>query len=188
MEVTGGDSRVDAGSTVRHQEAAAAMNPHVTLAVGSSVLDHRAAAVAMSAHATFSVGATVQAIADAIDPTRVTLTDLQKLAAILTHAARTAVPANRVADRVEQQPLFGAVGRFIRANGSLITLIALVVSVMALLQERAADARTDPPPSVTVQIAPPDRAEIERIVDERLREIEAHDALQGRLPNIVDHN
>jgi hypothetical protein len=48
----------------------------------------------------------------------------------------------------------------------------LVVAVLAFGQDRAANEQADPPPSVTVQIEPCDRAEVECIVEERLREQE----------------
>jgi hypothetical protein len=37
-------------------------------------------------------------------------------------------------------------------------------------QASAEYARTDPPPNVTVMVPPPDAAEVDRLVDERLRE------------------
>ncbi len=129
------------------------------------------ASVAMTGHATLTVSATVQAVAEAIHPPSVTLADLQALAALLNDAVRTAASAEQVAQQVEQQaPLFGPVGQFIRANEGLIALIALVVAVMAFLQDRTNNVRVEPPPSVTVQIELPDRTEVERIVEEKLRE------------------
>jgi hypothetical protein len=132
------------------------------------------ASAAMTGHATLTVSATVQAVAEAIHPPSVTLADLQALVVLLNDAVRAAVPTEEVAQQVEQQaPLFGPVGQFIRANDGLIALIALVAAVMAFLQDRANNARVEPPPSVTVHIELPDRAEVERIVEEKLREANA---------------
>ncbi len=131
-----------------------------------------AALVGLTAHARSTVvRTTVHAVADAIHPTGATTADLQILAALLNEAIRTASPAERVVKEIEQQmPLFGSFGRLLQANQGLIALIALVVTVMTYSQDRANNARVGPPLSVTVHIDPPDRTEVERIVEEKLRE------------------
>lgn len=128
--------------------------------------------VALTAYATLTVRATVEVVAEAIHSPGATLADLQTLAALLNEGIQSASPAELVAGQVEAQvPLFGPVGRFIRANEGLIALITLVVTVIACLQDRVNNSRGEPPPSVTVQIEPPDRAEVRRIVEETLREL-----------------
>jgi hypothetical protein len=130
------------------------------------------ASVAFTAHATLTVRATVEAVAEAIHPPGVTLADLQTLAALLNEATRAAAPAERIAEQVGAElPIFGSFGQFIRANEALITLITLVVTVITLLHDWANNRRIDPPPSVIVQVEPPNRAEVERIVEEKLREL-----------------
>lgn len=144
------------------------------VAVMNAVMMHRQnTAIMNNRRMMVPVAATVQAVVDGIDLRSVTPADLQAFATMLAEAVRAAMRPDQVADQVaEQAPLFGPVGQFIRANEGLIALVALVVAVMAFLQDRDANARTDSPPSVTVQIEPPGRAEIERIVEERLRELE----------------
>jgi hypothetical protein len=122
------------------------------------------------------VTATVQAVANAVDTSRATAADLQTLAEILRDAVREGVSAGLAAQRVDERtPMFGALGQFLRANEGLIALVALIVAVLTFLQDRAANEKPDPPPSVTVLVKPPDRAEVERIVEERLDELEAQD-------------
>jgi hypothetical protein len=55
---------------------------------------------------------------------------------------------------------------------SIAGIISMVIAVLALVHATTADAQADPPPSVTVVVPQPDPAEIDRRVDERLREIE----------------
>ena len=75
------------------------------------------ASVALTAHATVTVRATVEAVVEAIHPPGATLADLQTLAALLNDAIRAAAPAERIAEQVDAEvPLFGSVGRFIRAK------------------------------------------------------------------------
>jgi hypothetical protein len=76
------------------------------------------------------------------------------------------------------------VARYLREH--LADLLALLFTIASVLiafqgvkiaqegveQDRAEYARSDPPPSVTVVLPQPDQSEIERIVDERLRERE----------------
>jgi hypothetical protein len=99
--------------------------------------------------------------------------DLNTLAAMLRQAVTEGVSAGLAAPRVDEQtPMFGAVGRFLNANPGLLALVALIVAVAAFMQDRAANEQPDPPPAITVQVQPPDRAEVERIVEEHLREQE----------------
>lgn len=127
----------------------------------------------MTGRGTLTVGATVNAVVDAIDLRSVTSADLEAFAAILAEAVRSAIPADQVADQVDEQaPMFGAVGLFLRANQGLIGIIALVIAALALLHAVQPAARVDPPPAAPAQVGPSQRAEIERIVEERLREQE----------------
>lgn len=120
-----------------------------------------------------AVVTTVQAVADMVDTSGATAVDLNALAALLRDAVREGVSAGLAAQRVDEQaPMFGSVGRFLSANEGLLALVSLIVAVLALVQDHQANERPDPPPAVTVQVQPPDRAEIERIVEERLREQE----------------
>jgi hypothetical protein len=54
----------------------------------------------------------------------------------------------------------------------------LVVTVMAFGQDYLANADSDPPPSPTAPVAPPDRTEVARIVEEQLREQELREQQQ----------
>ena len=54
--------------------------------------------------------------------------------------------------------------------GSLAAILGVLIALLALVQDRIEADRPDPPPSVTVVVRQPDPAEIERIVDERLRQ------------------
>lgn len=127
-----------------------------------------------TAHAAVAVvRSTVDAVADTVDTSGASVDDLQALAAVLREAVREGVTAGLAAQRVDKQtPMFGAIGSFLNANQGLLTLVALIVSILALTQDRVANEQPDPPPSVTVQVEPPDRAEVARIVEERLREQE----------------
>lgn len=128
-----------------------------------------AAAIGTASGALAVVRSTVDAVVDAVDTSGASVVDLTTLAELLQQAVREGVSAGLAVQRVDEQtPMFGAVGRFLNANPGLLALIALVVAV----QDRAANEQADPPPSVTVQIEPCDRAEVECIVEERLREQE----------------
>lgn len=120
------------------------------------------------------VRSTVDAMADAVDNSGASVADLNALAAVLREAVREGVSVGLAAQRVDAQtPMFGAVGHFLNANQGLLALIALVITVLSLMQQdRAADEQYDPPPNVTVQIEPHDRAEVARIVEECLQEQE----------------
>ena len=54
--------------------------------------------------------------------------------------------------------------------GSLAGILSVLIALLAYVQAIAEDAHPDPPPSVTVVVPQPDPAQIERIVDERLRQ------------------
>jgi hypothetical protein len=122
-----------------------------------------------------SVVATIQAVTEVIESPGVTLADLQSFAAIVAEAIRTSAPPEQLTERVEQAaPKFAQVNQLLRDNPHWIALLGIVVTVLiALLQPRATDHHQDPElrPEVVV-IAPPDRAEIERIVEEKLHELE----------------
>lgn len=127
-----------------------------------------------------TVGAVVEAVADAVDTSGASAVDLTTLAALLQEAVREGVSAGLAAQRVDEQtPMFGGVGRFLNANQGLLTLVALIVGVLALLNDRVSADPPDPPPSVTVQVERSDRAEVERIVEQRLREQEQREQEQG---------
>lgn len=125
------------------------------------------ASASATAYGALSVTQTVRAVTEAIHSPDVTVADLQALAAVLTDVIRAATST-------EQAPMFGPVGRFLNANTGLVTLVAtlltLLVTLLGVLQDRVNNARVNPPPTVTVQIQPPDPAEVDRLVDERLRE------------------
>lgn len=138
------------------------------------------ASVAMRAEGTLTVGATVRAVAEAIHPQAVTLADLRTLSALLADALQAATPADLVADQVEQQsPMLGDIGRLIRTNQGVIALVVLILVVMIHLQDRATNAEVDQPSSVTVQVEPPDQAEVERLVEENLREHDVREVPPG---------
>ena len=65
----------------------------------------------------------------------------------------------------------------------MASIIGAVAAVLSLVQDRIEADRPDQPPSVTVVVERPDPAEVERIVDERLREIEQQHADHGAHPN-----
>lgn len=140
-------------------------------------------AIRISGRGRLTVGAVVDAVADAVDTSDATTVDLNVLAVLLRDAVREGVSAGLAAQRVDEQaPMFGSVGRFLNANEGLLALVALVIAVLALVQDRQANEQPEPPPAVTVQVQPQDRTEIERIVEQRLREQEQRDGADAGSP------
>ncbi len=101
------------------------------------------------------------------------MADLNTLATMLTDGIRAGTAADRVADQVEERtPLLGGFGKLLRDNEGLLVLIGIIVAVIiACIQAQDTNASVTPP-TVTVQVNQVDPAEVERIVDERLRELE----------------
>ena len=98
----------------------------------------------------------VEAAADAVGPTALTAADVRMI----------------IAEVVKAHPR-----RNWRTDVALVVAIgALILQWLCYQQDRAEYARTDPPPNITVIVERPDPAEIERIVDERLRERNAEHA------------
>ena len=101
---------------------------------------------------TATVRAMVEATADAVHPQGLTAADVRSIVAAV----------------VQAQPR-----RDWRTDVSLvIAIMSLIVAWPAYRQDGAEYAHPVPPPNVTVVVDRPDPAEIERIVDERLREQE----------------
>ena len=104
-----------------------------------------------TASLTGTVRSMVQATADAVQPGTLTAADVQTIVAAVIRA----------------QP------RGWRTDvGLVVAVLALIVAWLDYRQGAAEQAQPDPPPSVTVVVERADPAEIDRRVDERLREIE----------------
>ncbi len=113
-------------------------------------------------------GITVESVLEMIGPEQVTAADVFELVRLTKAILRVDEPG-----KAPTAPI----ARYVLANA--LDLVALLIAVTALLyarqsylQDRAEYARSEPPPSVTVVVERPDADEIERIVDDRLREIE----------------
>lgn len=130
--------------------------------------------IRFTGRARLTVGGVVDAVTEAVETSGVTTADLSALHAVLRQAIADGVSDVVAAQRVEEQaPMFGALGRFLKANQGLLALVALVVTVIALLNDvSSADDQAESTPQVSVPVERPDPDEIERIVEERMRERE----------------
>jgi hypothetical protein len=94
----------------------------------------------------------VEATAEAVHPGTLTAADVRTIVAAVVAAQPRRDPVARLA--------------------LVVAVVALIVQWLSYRQDSAEYARPDLPPSVTVVVERLDPAEIERIVDERLRERE----------------
>lgn len=114
----------------------------------------------------------VQSVAAAVHPAGVTRADLEAVVGIIVDAMRESASTERLARRVEEQsPMFVQLGRFLRTPGGVVAILSVLLALLALVRDVAADATPDAPPSVVVEVDGPSSADVERIVSERLREI-----------------
>lgn len=126
----------------------------------------------------------VRAVAEAVHPPGVTRADLEAVVGVLVDAIRDSASAERIARQVEERaPMFVQLGRFLRTPGGVVAILGVLLAVLALARDVAADAEPDAPPSVVVEVDGPSSAEVERIVEERLRELTESG---GTLPGTED--
>jgi hypothetical protein len=119
----------------------------------------------------FVAEAVVRAVAEAVHPPGVSRADLEAVVDVLVDAIRESASADRIARQVEERaPMFAQLGRFIRTPGGVVAILSVLLAVLALVRDVAADAAPQEPPVVTVEVDVPTE-EVERIVEERLREL-----------------
>jgi hypothetical protein len=125
-----------------------------------------------------TVGAAVAAVVDTIGQTNATVADVRVLAEILRNAMRDGVSPDAAAVRIGQQaPIFRPLEEWMRRNSaSFAVLVAVVSTVLSLLQLLQGDDQPKPaPPPPPAPVQQLDRAEIERIVREQQRELTDQD-------------
>lgn len=127
----------------------------------------------LRARLTGTVRAAVDVVVDAIEVANATGADVQTFADLVRDAVREGVSDGIAAARIEQQaPMFGRVGRFLQANQGLLTLLGIVATVCSIyLQIEQKDGPGDAQPDRPAHVEPLDRAEVERIVEEWLRDL-----------------
>ncbi|MGD9991036.1 hypothetical protein [Pseudonocardia sp.] len=116
----------------------------------------------------------LDSLTEAIENANATANDVRALANLLRHAVEHGIAPSEAAAHIRhQQPVFGQVGVWLNSNQGLLTLVAVIVAVLALLNDRAMNAEPAESPSINITIDTTDRQEIERLVEEKLRELEA---------------
>lgn len=121
---------------------------------------------------TLTIRRAARAVGQVVREPGATVADLQALAVELQTAVRE-VERQRAAvfASAESPGLVLATFRWTVAGG-LAGIVGALIALLAYVQATIKDAHPDPPPSVTVVVPRSDPAEIERIVDERMRERE----------------
>lgn len=113
----------------------------------------------------------VRAVAEAVHPPGVTRADLDELLGVL-RGIREDAADERAARRLEAQaPMFARLGPYIRSPEGLAFITMVVIALIALIPPVLEMATPDDPPTVTVEVDGPSTADVERIVEERLREL-----------------
>jgi hypothetical protein len=143
------------------------------------VVEHRVEIVDVAVAVDSVSASVVRAVAEAVHPPGVTRADLEAVVGVLVDAIRESASADRIARQVEEQaPMFAQLGRFIRTPGGVVAILSVLLAVLAIVRDVAADD-TQEPPAVTVQVEVPTE-DVERIVEERLCELsESGGALPG---------
>jgi len=143
------------------------------------VVEHRVEIVDVAVAVDSVSASVVRAVAEAVHPPGVTRADLVAVVGVLVDAIRESASADRIARQVEEQaPMFAQLGRFIRTPGGVVAILSVLLAVLAIVRDVAADD-TQEPPAVTVQVEVPTE-DVERIVEERLCELsESGGALPG---------
>jgi len=143
------------------------------------VVEHRVEIVDVAVAVDSVSASVVRAVAEAVHPPGVTRADLVAVVGVLVDAIRESASADRIARQVEEQaPMFAQLGRFIRTPGGVVAILSMLLAVLAIVRDVAADD-TQEPPAVTVQVEVPTE-DVERIVEERLCELsESGGALPG---------
>lgn len=114
---------------------------------------------------------TVRAVAEAVYPPGVTRADWTKLLDVLQGIRQDAAD-DRAAQRLgEQAPMFARLGPYIRSPEGLAFIIMVVIGLLALIPPTVDMVAPDDPPNVAVEVDGPSSAEVEQIVEERLREL-----------------
>ncbi len=143
------------------------------------MVEHRVEIVDVAVAVDSVSASVVRAVAEAVHPPGVTRADLEAVVGVLVDAIRESASADRIARQVEEQaPMFAQLGRFIRTPGGVVAILSVLLAVLAIVRDVAADD-TQEPPAVTVQVEVPTE-DVERIVEERLCELsESGGALPG---------
>lgn len=143
------------------------------------MVEHRVEIVDVAVAVDSVSASVVRAVAEAVHPPGVTRADLVAVVGVLVDAIRESASADRIARQVEEQaPMFAQLGRFIRTPGGVVAILSMLLAVLAIVRDVAADD-TQEPPAVTVQVEVPTE-DVERIVEERLCELsESGGALPG---------
>ncbi|GAA3239747.1 hypothetical protein GCM10017691_41210 [Pseudonocardia petroleophila] len=137
-----------------------------------AVVEHRVEIVDVVAVVDSVTVSTVRAVAEAVHPPGVTRADLEAVVALLLDGLRESASAERIARRVEDQaPMFVQLGRFLRTPNGVFVVLGVLLTLAAFVRDVAADAAPEAPPSVIVEVEGPSSADVERIVEERLREL-----------------
>lgn len=113
----------------------------------------------------------VRAVTEAIQPPGATRADYLELLEVL-RAIRQDSADDRAARQLEDQaPMFARLVPYIRSPEGLAFVTTLVIALLALIPPVADMLAPGTPPSVVVVVDQPTSAEVERIVEERLREL-----------------
>lgn len=107
---------------------------------------------------------------EAVHAPGATAADLQAIVVELQAALREVERQRAAAVAVAESPGMALATHRWTVVGSLAGILSVLIALLAYVQAIAEDAHPDPPPSVTVVVPQPDPAQIERIVDERLRQ------------------
>ena len=120
-----------------------------------------------------TVTAAVDVVTETIGTQSVTYAEVQEFVQLLRAGIEGSTPQQELAEQVAQTTKFGALNTVLRDNPHWVVLLSILVTVLvAIYNHNPPEA---PPPAPTVVIQPPDRAEIDRIVEEKLHELEAGD-------------
>lgn len=125
-----------------------------------------------------AIAAAVGAVTDTLDTEAVTLAELSQFIRLATQFLERAAESQELAAEpqelaaaVEQTtPKFVVLNSYLRENPYWIPLLGIVVTILLAIYNHP-DHTPAPPPQITVVVTPPDRAEIDRIIDDKLEEL-----------------
>jgi len=125
-------------------------------------------------------GSSPAEVADALHPEGVTAADLARLLALALEALAKQNSPDEVADAVsEQVPVFAALPAFLRKPETHLALLQLIIqTVLAILMLLKPMAVPLAPPAPTVVQVVPDKAEIERMVEREIEQLERAHQIQ----------
>lgn len=119
----------------------------------------------------FGIPTIVRGVVEAVRPPGVTRADYVDLLDVLRGIRQDAAD-ERAARRLESQaPMFARLIPYIRSPEGLAFVITVVIALVALIPPVVDMVAPDDPPIVVVEVDAPSTEDVERIVEDRLREL-----------------